>query len=189
MQKLQKKCLFNIKKRRSNYKQLEVLQVLKKKYKKNQKSQKHFNWQIKKWKKCRLITDWLFKDTQILLKIWEKPCGRHSIIWLPDKNPESERPESWWKWQRLKTVNQEASYQHPPAFYDEVAALIKPIYEELSSEDLLDRCLGANTQNNNGSFNSCVWNLVPQAHFYWQKNIRNCHHLLLHVFLMKVLSL
>ncbi|XP_039304169.1 uncharacterized protein LOC120357546 [Solenopsis invicta] len=90
-----------------------------------------------------------------------------------DENPQHsycpKGPKSWCKWQQLKTVNQEASYKHPPAFDDKVAALIKPIYEDLSSEDLLERCLGANTQNNNESFNACVWNLVPKHVFTGKK--------------------
>jgi len=30
---------------------------------------------------------------------------------------------------------------------------------------LLERCLGANTQNNNESYNSCVWNIAPKHKF------------------------
>lgn len=40
---------------------------------------------------------------------------------------------------------------------------IKPVYEELSSDDLLSRCLGGFTQNSNESFNSAVWTIAPKA--------------------------
>ena len=47
---------------------------------------------------------------------------------------------------------------------------LKKIYEDLSSDDLLSRCLGANTQNNNEYYNATVWHLAPK-HMYCGKNI------------------
>lgn len=47
-------------------------------------------------------------------------------------------------------------------FDEQVINLIKPVYETLESDDLLKRWLGGNTQNNNESFNHCVWNLAPK---------------------------
>ncbi|EGI68425.1 hypothetical protein G5I_02906 [Acromyrmex echinatior] len=46
---------------------------------------------------------------------------------------------------------------------DEVFKAVKPIYEELSSDDLLSRCLGGYTQNNNESFNSVLWSIAPKG--------------------------
>ena len=41
-----------------------------------------------------------------------------------------------------------------------------PIYEDLSRENLLERCLGGHTQNTNESFNSTIWRLAPKhVHF------------------------
>lgn len=37
-----------------------------------------------------------------------------------------------------------------------------PIYEDLSREDLLQRCLGGHTQNANESFHALVWRLAPK---------------------------
>jgi len=45
----------------------------------------------------------------------------------------------------------------------EVFSAVKPIYEELSNDDLLTHCLGGFTQNSNGSFNSTVWSLAPKS--------------------------
>lgn len=42
---------------------------------------------------------------------------------------------------------------------------IKPVYEDLTKMDLLERCLGAQTQNANESFNSTVWRMAPKAKF------------------------
>ena len=56
-------------------------------------------------------------------------------------------------------------YKHPPAFDEETQEVLKSIYEDHTSDELLERCLGANTQNNNESYNSCVWNIVPKHKF------------------------
>ena len=45
---------------------------------------------------------------------------------------------------------------------EKILKAIKPIYEDLSSRTLLERCLGGFTQNNNESFNSTVWKLAPK---------------------------
>ena len=47
---------------------------------------------------------------------------------------------------------------------------ITPIYQELSSDDLLKRCLGAHTQNSNESLNSCIWNIAPK-HLHSGKSV------------------
>jgi len=77
----------------------------------------------------------------------------------------------WCKYQQFKAENKEGTYTHPPAFDEDIAGFLKPIYEELSSDDLLERCLGKNTQNNNESFNSCIWNLTPKHVFVGKKTL------------------
>ena len=47
---------------------------------------------------------------------------------------------------------------------------ITPIYTALSSDELLERCLGAGTQNNNESLNSCIWLIAPK-HLQSRKNV------------------
>ncbi|XP_077287143.1 uncharacterized protein LOC143911918 [Arctopsyche grandis] len=39
---------------------------------------------------------------------------------------------------------------------------LKPIFEDLSRRDLLERCLGNNTQNNNESYNGLLWHFSPK---------------------------
>lgn len=46
-----------------------------------------------------------------------------------------------------------------------VIEAIRPIYEDLSRNDLLERCLGAYNQNNNESFNAVIWKFVPKTSF------------------------
>jgi len=37
-----------------------------------------------------------------------------------------------------------------------------PIYEDLSNDNLLQRCLGGYTQNANESFNGLIWHIAPK---------------------------
>ncbi|KYN50387.1 hypothetical protein ALC57_00024, partial [Trachymyrmex cornetzi] len=77
---------------------------------------------------------------------------------------------SWCQYRKAEADNNLKDFQHPPALDDTVQALLKPIYENLTSNDLLERCVGANTQNNNESYNACVWHLAPK-HIFSGKQI------------------
>ncbi|KAG5883373.1 hypothetical protein JTB14_009071 [Gonioctena quinquepunctata] len=70
-----------------------------------------------------------------------------------------------------KAVATKQNYNHPPAFDQEIQDLLQPIYEELTDEKLLERCLGANRENNNESYNSCVWNIAPKHKFVGKKTL------------------
>lgn len=80
----------------------------------------------------------------------------HSIS--TNENPRHENcPEakdSWCKYRRAQSLNQE--YEQPAPLHKDVAKAILPIFEDLSKEDLLQRCLGGHTQNANESFNAMV---------------------------------
>lgn len=39
---------------------------------------------------------------------------------------------------------------------------MKPIYEDLSKDELLARCVGGFTQNNNESLNQLIWKIAPK---------------------------
>lgn len=85
-----------------------------------------------------------------------------------DETPHSLCPEgadSWCNWRKNEAAGTLDSFHHPPALDEEVQSTVKEIYEDLSSDDLLRRCLGSNTQNNNESFNACVWNFTPKHIF------------------------
>ncbi|XP_029161124.1 uncharacterized protein LOC114932878 [Nylanderia fulva] len=67
-----------------------------------------------------------------------------------DEKPQHDKcppgKDSWCKWQLAKATNKLAEFKHKPALPQMVFDAIKPIYEELSSDDLLKRCLGGYTQ-------------------------------------------
>lgn len=93
-----------------------------------------------------------------------------------DTNPQHEKcpggDESWCEWQRAlaappkkkrKTGNRIPGFVHSyQPLPDDVLKIMKPIYEQLSKDELLERCLGGFTQNNNESYNQLIWKLTPK---------------------------
>ncbi|XP_011685002.1 PREDICTED: uncharacterized protein LOC105448233 [Wasmannia auropunctata] len=79
-------------------------------------------------------------------------------------------PNSWCKWWQAKAAGTLQSYNHPPPLDFKVQELIRPIYDNLSSQDLLNRCCGGFTQNNNECFNKTIWQFAPK-HVFCSSNI------------------
>jgi len=71
--------------------------------------------------------------------------------------------DSWCSWQRSKALGTLSTYEHKNPMHKDVFDAVKPIYEELSSDSLLSRCLGGYTQNSNESFNAVVWSIAPKT--------------------------
>ncbi|XP_039304885.1 uncharacterized protein LOC120359029 [Solenopsis invicta] len=91
-----------------------------------------------------------------------------------NETPQHERcpsgPNSWCKWRQAEAAGTLQSYNHPPPLDSKVQELIQPIYEDLSSQDLLNRCCGGFTQNNNECFNKTIWQFAPK-HVFCASNI------------------
>lgn len=64
--------------------------------------------------------------------------------------------DSWCKWQKAKALNKLDSFYHASALHPNVVKAIEPIYKDLSSDKLLEKCVGGFTQNNNESFNNVL---------------------------------
>jgi len=84
-----------------------------------------------------------------------------------DRKPQHEKcPEgadSWCSWQKAKARGELAEYQHKPVLSKEIFDALCPIYEELTRDDLLQRCVGGFTQNNNEYFNATLWSIAPKT--------------------------
>lgn len=92
-----------------------------------------------------------------------------------DNNPKHHKcppgDQSWCKWRQAEASGTLGSFKHTrEPFNPTVLQAIKPIYQDLSSDELLERCLGAHTQNSNESLNSCIWSLAPK-HLHSGKTI------------------
>ncbi|GBN78541.1 hypothetical protein AVEN_151640-1 [Araneus ventricosus] len=65
---------------------------------------------------------------------------------------------SWCKYHQAVSKGTTEQNSLPPAVMD----AIKPIFNSLSHPELLNRCLGAYTQNTNESLNSVIWQICPK---------------------------
>lgn len=83
----------------------------------------------------------------------EKPCHMYC--------PPGE--SSWCSFNKAEAIN--ASFLHRPAFPEPATETIRPIYVDLSKEDLLKKCLHGRTQNPNESVNNCIWKKIPKIDF------------------------
>jgi len=70
--------------------------------------------------------------------------------------------ESWCKWRVAEAYGTLTSFKHKPPLLEKVQDATRPVFEALSSNDLMQRCTGGNTQNSNESVNACVWKLAPK---------------------------
>ena len=85
-----------------------------------------------------------------------------------DENPQHDKcpsgEDSWCEWQKAASTNALQSFKHTyTALPSDVSGAIKPIYEDLSKDALLQRCVGGFTQNNNESLNQFIWKISPKS--------------------------
>ncbi|XP_044585305.1 uncharacterized protein LOC123265584 [Cotesia glomerata] len=72
--------------------------------------------------------------------------------------------DSWCSYQRAEASGELYTYtQDYSPLPPDVLKAIKPIYDDLSNDNLLSRCVGGFNQNNNESFNQLVWKICPKT--------------------------
>jgi len=82
------------------------------------------------------------------------------------------KEDSWCKWQRDQITGStlyKKSINLPIWIHD----IIKPIFQELSSDELLSKCLQGKTQNANESLNNLIWRKCPKNVFV-QRDTLEC---------------
>ncbi|XP_076248018.1 uncharacterized protein LOC143187664 [Calliopsis andreniformis] len=72
---------------------------------------------------------------------------------------------SWCSWQRATAKSILHEYRHKTPLQKDVQVAIYPVYEHLSDETLLARCVGGYTQNSNESLNAKIWKIAPKIYF------------------------
>ena len=97
--------------------------------------------------------------------IWVTFYHRISTDQLPLHHLCPPGPSSWCKWQRAVSKKEVTEYKHPQCWSEELQDALKLIYQQLSNDELLERCVGGFTQNNNESYHSIVWQLAPKSRF------------------------
>ena len=82
-----------------------------------------------------------------------------------------EGPNSWCRFNKDR-ANQTNIYKPDPGLPLNVIAELKPVYERLSEDDLLARCLDGRTQNQNESLNGMIWERVPKDVFIGSETLQ-----------------
>ena len=72
--------------------------------------------------------------------------------------------ESWCKFQADK-INNTSLHKNKPGLPSVIRDAIKPIFMDLSDDNLLKKCLQGQTQNNNESLNGVIWKRSPKYVF------------------------
>lgn len=70
---------------------------------------------------------------------------------------------SWCKFQKAQVTGE--SYAHKSSIPLSVMETIKPIFRDLTSDELLSKCQHGHTQNPNESFNHTLWSRIPKEVF------------------------
>ena len=82
-----------------------------------------------------------------------------------------EGPDSWCRHNRDK-ANKTTTYKPGPGLPTAIVLKLKPMYEELSCDKLLKKCLHGLTQNSNESYNMTVWERIPKNHYVSLSHLR-----------------
>lgn len=69
--------------------------------------------------------------------------------------------QSWCKFNKAKASG--AEHDHTHSLPVAVMQAIKPVFKDLTKEELLKKCLHGRTQNPNESFNAVIWNRLPKT--------------------------
>ena len=121
----------------------------------------------------KIIRDLTVYNGLVILRHSNSVEQMQKAIWATfyHKSPTDEHPKhdycpsgenSWCHWKQATVKGTLESFKHDPPFTDKVLRVIKPIYEALTTEHFLTRCLGAENQNNNESLNSLIWTFSPK---------------------------
>ena len=73
--------------------------------------------------------------------------------------------DSWYKYSRAVAKNLPPPTHKPPRIPVDLSPYVKPVFEDLSKLQLLEKCIDGATQNQNESFNSIHWSRCPKTGF------------------------
>ena len=107
--------------------------------------------------------------------------GMKKVVWAQyyhsistDEDPQHqycpEGAESWCKYNQALALHQ-ALPSHVPAIPADLQQYIKPVFDDLCKEGLLEKCLLGATQNQNECFNSLVWARAPKIEYVGRPTI------------------
>ena len=92
----------------------------------------------------------LFRVVSTKQKPWHVHCPDGEASWCDFKSD---------------IANGTTLYKHGARLPVDVIKHVKPVFEELSDDKLLRKCLHGKTQNQNESYNSTIWHRIPKSIF------------------------
>ena len=98
-----------------------------------------------------------------MIKDDHKSLGSQHSLCPKDVNPWCK----FWKNKADTSIQYDATNRLPSVFQEE----LRPIFERLSSNQLLERCLKGLTQNQNECFNSTLWSLCSKTVFCGKRKV------------------
>ncbi|MCP4483313.1 MAG: hypothetical protein GY823_01950 [Flavobacteriaceae bacterium] len=84
-----------------------------------------------------------------------------------------EGKDSWCGWQQDK-ANDTHTYKHKNSLPEAIVDEVQPIYDDLSKEALLSRCLDCYTQNANEALNHLIWARCSKKSYQGKKVVELC---------------
>lgn len=70
---------------------------------------------------------------------------------------------SWCGYQRAVADGDVDKFKHGPGLPMNVTLQVRKVFDDLSNDSLLDKCLHGKTQNQNESFNNLIWERLPKT--------------------------
>ena len=98
----------------------------------------------------------MIRNDQESLELQHSQCPKGANTWC-----------KFWKDKREGTTSYDDKKRLPSVFQEE----LKPLFQRLSSDELLQRCLKGLTQNQNESFNSTIWSICPKTIFCGKRKV------------------
>ncbi|KAK3911583.1 Halomucin [Frankliniella fusca] len=78
---------------------------------------------------------------------------------------------SWCKYQKAVAARKGKQFTHKPGVPLACMEACRKVFEDLTSPDLLERCIGGYTQNPNESVNNLMWLGCPEVRFFGKKTV------------------
>ena len=119
------------------------------------------------------------------VNIMRKGVGAVLYHYSEASDPESQHqfcPEGGTSWSKFQSdkANGTTTYVHEPGLPVYLREQIKPIFQDLGSEQLLKTCVHGTTQNNNEALNGVIWQRCPKEVYVerWTLEIGVCSAIL-----------
>ena len=104
------------------------------------------------------------------LKVMQSAC-RASLFHVASSKDENYHYPHWCKHNK-DLADKTKTYKPGPGLPIDIIMQLRPIFFELTSDEMLSKCLHGKTQNQNESFNAMIWERIPKSTFVSLKQLK-----------------